>query len=53
MEPDIDLETVRHELDTLVWARGIGELRDVDRERYRELCEMERVLLGRGPGGRV
>lgn len=41
----MDLETVRHELETLVLARGLGELRAVDQERYAALCEVERELL--------
>jgi hypothetical protein len=47
MEIDVDLKAVQHELETLVWARSAGELRPVDKERYAELCEMERVLLGK------
>jgi hypothetical protein len=48
----MDLETVRHELETLVLARGLGELRAIDKERYRELCEMERALLAGAPSDR-
>jgi hypothetical protein len=50
MEPDMDLEAVRRELGTLVWARSLNRLRPIDKERYRELCEMERVLLEGRPG---
>lgn len=46
MELDPDLEAVRRELETLVWARSLNGLRPVDKKRYRELCEMERALLG-------
>jgi len=50
MELASDLEAVRRELETLVFARGLGELRPVDKERYAELCEMERALLARRAG---
>jgi hypothetical protein len=51
MEVDVDLKAVQHELETLVWARSAGDLRPVDKVRYAELCDMERVLLGKARAG--
>jgi hypothetical protein len=50
MEADVDLKAVQNELETLVWARSLNGLRPVDKERYAELCEMERALLRRPLG---
>ena len=42
---DVELASVRAELDGLVRARALGGWTDSDEERYRVLCERERELL--------
>jgi len=42
---DVELASVRAELETLVRSRALGGWTDSDEERYRVLCERERELL--------
>jgi hypothetical protein len=45
-----ELERVRRDLDTLVVARSVCELKPMDQLRYLDLCAKERVLLGMAAG---
>jgi hypothetical protein len=47
MDHDEELALVRQELDELADRRGRGALRPTDHLRYVDLCERERVLLGK------
>lgn len=40
-----DLEQVRQELNDLVSTRSLAPLGAVDELRYKDLCQMERLLL--------
>ena len=42
---DESLEFVRHELESLVGARLLGNMAGADESRYGELCRKERALL--------
>jgi hypothetical protein len=39
------LDFIRHELDMLADTRSLGGFRQIDENRYQELCGKERALL--------
>jgi len=47
------LTEVRHELEQLTWTRLLHPLTSSDAERYADLCELERELLGFAKGQQV